>query len=305
MRRARADSSLALAAAAGAGSRCRAARLGARVPGQDRPRGERRAGHAARDHPAHLRRGGRAAVRDHLGHRRRRAGRRRPAPCTARPANPDTLVVPLRPHLPEGWYLIYWRAISVDGHPVQGAFTYAVGPNPGPAPQFRVPNISATATTPQLLIARWVMFVAVMVAIGLFVLRLLIARAAGRTRRRGRRFVPLSVAFVVAAVARADRDPGVPGLLDRQRLAALGVRPDRARAAVSGDRVRAGDRRPRALLCPVLPGGWDRAVGGSSRAGAALDRRAGRVGAARCWPRPRCWSCRARPGTRRRPRRAG
>ena len=31
-------------------------------------------------------------------------------------ADPDTLIVPLRPHLPEGWYLIYWRAISVDGH---------------------------------------------------------------------------------------------------------------------------------------------------------------------------------------------
>ena len=58
------------------------------------------------------------------------------------PANPDTLVVPLRPHLPEGWYLIYWRAISVDGHPVQGAFTYAVGPNPGPAPQFAIPSIA-------------------------------------------------------------------------------------------------------------------------------------------------------------------
>ena len=67
--------------------------------------------------------------------------RRRPARSTRSPANPDTLVVPLRPHLPEGWYLIYWRAISVDGHPVQGAFTYAVGPNPGPAPQFPVPKI--------------------------------------------------------------------------------------------------------------------------------------------------------------------
>ncbi|MGH2886797.1 MAG: copper resistance CopC family protein, partial [Solirubrobacteraceae bacterium] len=87
------------------------------------------------------------------------------------PANPDTLVVPLRSHLPEGWYLIFWRAISVDGHPVEGAFTYAVGPSPGPAPQFRVPNISATAITPQLLIARWVMFVAVMAAVGLFVMR--------------------------------------------------------------------------------------------------------------------------------------
>jgi copper transport protein len=55
-------------------------------------------------------------------------------PVRRSPANPDTLVVPLRPQLPEGWYLIFWRAISVDGHPVSGAFTYAVGPNPGPAP---------------------------------------------------------------------------------------------------------------------------------------------------------------------------
>ena len=119
-------------------------------------------------------------------------------PARRSPANPDTLVVPLRAHLPEGWYLIYWRAISVDGHPVQGAFTYAVGPNPGPAPEFRVPSISATATTPELLIARWVMFVTVMVAIGLFVMRLLIARPlAGRVP--GSSLRPLAVAFAVAA----------------------------------------------------------------------------------------------------------
>ena len=90
---------------------------------------------------------------------------------TRSPANPDTLIVQLRPHLAEGWYLIYWRAISVDGHPVQGAFTYAVGPNHGPAPQFRVPSIGATATAPQLLIARWAMFLSVMIAIGLFAFR--------------------------------------------------------------------------------------------------------------------------------------
>ena len=71
------------------------------------------------------------------------------------PANPDTLIVPLR-HVPEGWYLVYWRAISVDGHPVQGAFTFAVGPNPGPAPQFTIPKIAQTATATRLLVARWV-----------------------------------------------------------------------------------------------------------------------------------------------------
>jgi copper transport protein len=114
-------------------------------------------------------------------------------------ANSDTLVVPLRPHLSEGWYLIYWRAISVDGHPVQGAFTYAIGPNPGPAPQFRLPNISATATTPQLVIARWVMFVSVMAAIGLFALRLLIARPAVR-RVQGVGLRSVSIALVIAGI---------------------------------------------------------------------------------------------------------
>ena len=107
--------------------------------------------------------------------------------------------MPLRPHLPEGWYLVYWRAISVDGHPVQGAFTYAVGPNPGPAPQFPVPKVSATAATPQLLIARWVMFVSVMSAIGLFVLRLLVARPLVR-RVRGSSLRPLTVALAISSV---------------------------------------------------------------------------------------------------------
>ncbi len=119
-------------------------------------------------------------------------------PVHRSPANPETLVVPLRANLPEGWYLIYWRAISVDGHPVQGAFTYAVGPSPGPAPQFRVPSISATATTPQLLIARWVVFVTVMVAIGLLAMRLLVARPLVR-RVPGASLRALTVVFAIAA----------------------------------------------------------------------------------------------------------
>jgi copper transport protein len=114
-------------------------------------------------------------------------------------ANPDTLLVPLRRGLPEGWYLIYWRAISVDGHPVQGAFTYAIGPNPGPAPKFAVPSISGGATAPNLLVARWVMFLSVMVAIGLFAFRFLLTRSLPR-RVPDTRLRALSVAFVIASV---------------------------------------------------------------------------------------------------------
>jgi copper transport protein len=121
------------------------------------------------------------------------------APASRSPANPDTLVVPLRRGLPEGWYLIYWRAISVDGHPVQGAFTYAVGPDPGPAPQFPVPSIGGTAESANVLIAKWVMFLSVMLSIGLFCFRFVVARplvrmVAGASLRR------VEVAFVASSV---------------------------------------------------------------------------------------------------------
>jgi copper transport protein len=113
------------------------------------------------------------------------------------PANPDTLLVPLK-HLGEGWYLVYWRVVSVDGHPVRGAFTFAVGPNPGPAPQFVVPSISETAATPRLLVARWAVFLSVMAAIGLAALRLATARPVIR-RVPGTTLGAVTAAFAVAA----------------------------------------------------------------------------------------------------------
>jgi copper transport protein len=95
----------------------------------------------------------------------------------ALPSDPDTIAVPVR-HLPEGWYLVYWRVISADGHPVRGAFTFAVGPNPGPAPQFVIPSLSESATSPQLVATRWLAFLGLMLAVGLFSLRAVIARPA-------------------------------------------------------------------------------------------------------------------------------
>jgi len=121
------------------------------------------------------------------------------------PTNPDTLVVPLK-KIGEGWYLVYYRVISVDGHPVQNAFTFAVGPNPGPLPQFVIPHIAQTATSTPLLIARWVAFLTVMSAIGLFVLRTLIARPLiGRVP--GSSLRSASIAFFVASLLGAVAVP--------------------------------------------------------------------------------------------------
>jgi copper transport protein len=119
-------------------------------------------------------------------------------PVTRSPSDPNTLVVPLK-RLPEGWYLVYWRAISVDGHPVQGAFTFAVGPNPGPAPQFTIPHIAGTATSTPLVIMKWLAFLTMMTAIGLFVLRALIVQPLVR-RVAGTSLRSLDVAFAIAAV---------------------------------------------------------------------------------------------------------
>jgi copper transport protein len=113
-------------------------------------------------------------------------------------SDPKTLVIPLR-RVAQGWYLVYWRVISVDGHPVRGAFTFAVGPNPGPAPQFNIPSISETAATPRLIAARSVVFVSVMAAIGLFLLRIAIARPVAR-RVPETRLRAVSLAFGVAAL---------------------------------------------------------------------------------------------------------
>ncbi len=112
------------------------------------------------------------------------------------PGSPQALVTPLK-HIPEGWYLVFWRVISADGHPVRGAFTFAVGPNAGPPPQFRVPSLSETATTTRLLVARWTVFLSLLTALGLFVLRALIARPVVRVVR-GCSLRPLTVAFGIA-----------------------------------------------------------------------------------------------------------
>jgi copper transport protein len=91
------------------------------------------------------------------------------------PGDATTVEVPVR-HLAQGWYLVYWRVVSADGHPVRGAFTYAVGPNPGPAPQFVIPSLNETSVTTQLVTARWAAFLTGMTALGLLVFTAMIAR---------------------------------------------------------------------------------------------------------------------------------
>jgi copper transport protein len=125
------------------------------------------------------------------------AGRRVSAAGTHRSReDPDRIDVPLS-RLAEGWYLVFWRVVSADGHPVRGAFTFAIGPNPGPAPEFPVPSLDETAATVPLLIARFLSFLGLMAAIGLAAMRLLIARPLAE-RESSATLRPITRCFAVA-----------------------------------------------------------------------------------------------------------
>jgi copper transport protein len=115
-------------------------------------------------------------------------------------ANPHTILRPVG-RLRPGWYLVYWRVISADGHPVRGAFTFAIGPGPGPPRQFAVPSLRETAATPGLLAARWGVLLALMAAVGLFVFRSAIARPVGATEEDGTLRGLTVAAFVATGAA--------------------------------------------------------------------------------------------------------
>ena len=211
--------------------------------------------------------------------------------------------MPLRAHLPEGWYLIYWRAISVDGHPVQGAFTYAVGPNPGPAPQFQVPNIvgdgdHAAAADRAVGDVRDGDGGDRAVRHAVLIPRPVLRRVAGCSLRA------VSVAFVVAAVLGLV---AIPVYLDFSTANDSLRSVFDSAALVPLYRVTAFGRAILdlevcfALFC--LAAGCRLWVDRPEREHRSIAELAPR--SARCWRRRRCWSFRARPATRRRPRRAG
>jgi copper transport protein len=46
----------------------------------------------------------------------------------------QTLTWPMPPDLPEGPYIVTWRVVSADGHPISGAFAFGVGTAPATVP---------------------------------------------------------------------------------------------------------------------------------------------------------------------------
>ena len=232
------------------------------------PGGERDGQHAAAGGAAHLQRAGRAALRHRLGHRRRRpAGDERPAASSA-PGAPQTLVTPLQARARR----LVPRLLARDlGRRASGARRVHVRgrAEPGAAAAVPVPSLSETAATPRLLVARWVVFLSVLAALGLFVLRALIARPVARAVR-GTSLRALTVAFAVAVGRRAGRDPGLRRLVATAQFSLRSAFDLGAIVPVRGPQLRARLPRPRARARAVRrsPPGSRSASTGPSGSGA-------------------------------------
>lgn len=108
------------------------------------------------------------------------------------------------PTLANGSYVVAWRAVSSDSHPVSGAFTFSVGERTTTSPGLvaRLLGASATSTTAQavLSVGRAMSYLGIAALIGCLVLLCLFAAPLLSTRRAG---VVLFTALLVAIIGTA------------------------------------------------------------------------------------------------------
>jgi copper transport protein len=93
--------------------------------------------------------------------------------------NEHLLVLPLRPHLPNGDYSVSWRVFSDDGHLEAGVLAFRVGAAAAGAGAPR-PILAAASTSPGFLdvLSRWLLLGGILIAGGTALFFLLVSRAA-------------------------------------------------------------------------------------------------------------------------------
>ena len=164
------------------------------------------------------------------------------------------LVIPLRPALREGNYTVRWRAVSDDGHRLEGVLAFGVGT--GRAPPQAALEVGGSGPRPSDVVSRWLLFSGIALAVGgaIFWLaiwpRALTARGgpAGVDAKARRRGATLLLAGFVLAFAGADNlDLGGETRFDQvNRVAVL--------AAAAGALAAAATwLRPRLLAACVAP----------------------------------------------------
>lgn len=128
------------------------------------------------------------------------AGARRVDLGDARATGPGLVRVGLPDRFGDGSYLVTWRVVSADGHPIRGGFVFSVGSGgPGLEESLVAELLGAegdAAVGVAAWLARWIAYASVLVAAGGLILRRFIPDAGGR---RGVSVVRLMVVAGVVA----------------------------------------------------------------------------------------------------------
>jgi len=107
------------------------------------------------------------------------------------PGDSDAVAIALPPGLRDGTYVVAWRVISADSHPVHGAYIFSVGTAKGAAKANALAaSVNAASGSATVGIAFWAIrfaaFVGLVLLVGIPTVILLAWRAGGATRRIGR-----------------------------------------------------------------------------------------------------------------------
>ncbi len=150
----------------------------------------------------------------------------------------EVLTVDLPDTLAEGTYVVSWRVVSADGHPVAGALTFSVGKPSAVVKKPPTNQEAADGTVRGILSAvQGVGYLGLFVAAGLVLFVAWLLPGAARLEALRRRL--LGVARAAAASRRARR--GDAGPAERRLPAGPGTRRRRGRSrVVRGERPRAG-----------------------------------------------------------------
>jgi copper transport protein len=119
---------------------------------------------------------------------------------TVHPGGDDTQMrVALKSGLARGTYLVDWRVVSADSHPVSGSFTFSIGARGAVAALST--NGSASGSLPALLgIARFANFLGVVLLVGTLAF-LLVCWPTGWAYPRTRRLMQIGIAVAVSGTA--------------------------------------------------------------------------------------------------------
>jgi copper transport protein len=218
---------------------------------------------------------------------------------------PAMIVLPLRPGLGRGRYLVRWREVDqTDGHRLAGSFEFAIGRG-GVAPGGGVQTSSGFS--PRMAAARWLLIVSVLLGGGFVLFRRLALRPSLTTadvHAREARIAALALALaLVAAAAGAGiliaLEPGglatgyarrmLAGGLVAAAGAVAALVSRRARASPGGGATLVMSRRAlvfaeaAALALLVLPSATGHAVGGTQREALGVPADVVHVVAAAAW----------------------